>query len=757
MAKVLELLLNEGAGNIAHDTSGHGNDGTIDGAIWQQLISGKPVLSFNGVDNNLIVPNSPSLDIATVVGLRVWMYPQLLQSGLWVGKASGGAIGGYSFYYHQPNGRIAGYVEYPGGWGALVYAPAVLQLNTWYDVFYTFDGQYGRIYINGELVGQSLEYTSGMYPVGSPLDVKATFGGLVGAIEVYDHVPSDAEIEDLHNADKPHYEMLAPTELITYITLPISDIKILPHTVLPNENIGDVISLRGCPGEYRPATFTVYSPIEAALTIEASPLTGPGTIPGPDIRAVKCWYQAGYTIYDVTNKHLTPELLLKDDFLVKVENGENYLKLTTGEYRWISDPTKVPRAEITIIPIDELPVQDSLSLQPVTIPAGTNKQFWITLKIPSDAIAGIYTGKIQLSSNGIVVQEIDLQLQVLPIELQPSYLTYSICYRGRLKPIGSISSEDKNEVQMRAELENMITHGVPTPSSYDGFNMPVLSSVLSMRNDVGMSGQPLFLLNVGMVSPDILADAMQFAQGYGVSEVYFFTVDEPTQVGEIREFCLNAHTVGAKTFAYINRLEVGQQLADVLDVCVCTPQTAETLLPLYHSFGNKVYSYANPQVGEERPETYRRNYGLYLWQKDYDGALDYAYQHAFGSIWNDFDHTVWRDHNFTYPTIDGVIDTIQWEGWREGVNDIRYLTTLLGAIDTAKAQGVDTSAAESYLANLKVSNLMVTDLDQVRREITNHILYIQGEPKPPPVTSVIETVIVAAMVVAVMSAIMRRV
>ena len=57
--------------------------------------------------------------------------------------------------------------------------------------------------------------------------------------------------------------------------------------------------------------------------------------------------------------------------------------------------------------------------------------------------------------------------------------------------------------------------------------------------------------------------------------------------------------------------------------------------------------------------------------------MNYAYQHAFGHIWNDFDSTKFRDHVFAYPTTDGVIDTIQWEGFREAVDDIRYLTILL--------------------------------------------------------------------------------
>jgi len=36
-----------------------------------------------------------------------------------------------------------------------------------------------------------------------------------------------------------------------------------------------------------------------------------------------------------------------------------------------------------------MPIKDAATLQPVDIPAGTQKQFWVTVNIPSDAVAGI--------------------------------------------------------------------------------------------------------------------------------------------------------------------------------------------------------------------------------------------------------------------------------------------------------------------------------------------------------------------------------
>jgi hypothetical protein len=43
----------------------------------------------------------------------------------------------------------------------------------------------------------------------------------------------------------------------------------------------------------------------------------------------------------------------------------------------------------------------------------------------------------------------------------------------------------------------------------------------------------------------------------------------------------------------------------------------------------------------------------------------------------------------TYPTQNGVIDTVQWESIREGINDVRYLTTFYTALRECKDAKVD--------------------------------------------------------------------
>ncbi|MHC4654988.1 MAG: hypothetical protein ACYS91_08205 [Planctomycetota bacterium] len=76
-----------------------------------------------------------------------------------------------------------------------------------------------------------------------------------------------------------------------------------------------------------------------------------------------------------------------------------------------------------------------------------------------------------------------------------------------------------------------------------------------------------------------------------------------------------------------------------------------------------------------------------------------------------------------YPTLNGVIDTIALEGYREAIDDIRYATTLKLQIERAKRSGnkqkkTEASSAEKWLSQLDVAE----DLDDVRSKIIDYIL-----------------------------------
>ena len=176
-------------------------------------------------------------------------------------------------------------------------------------------------------------------------------------------------------------------------------------------------------------------------------------------------------------------------------------------------------------------------------------------------------------------------------------------------------------------------------------------------------------------------------------------------------------------------------VGDILDLLNCYGPPSASEAQRWHSKGHKIFCYANPQAGLEVPETYRRNYGLLLWQAGYDGAMNFAYQAgARGNIWNDWAMPLsnrFRKRAMAYPTVGRPIDTLQWEGWREGVDDVRYLSTLLDIMDkVSQEEGVASpalKAAQDFLLYLRGADLGKLDMDSVRDEIVSHILSLLEE------------------------------
>ncbi len=536
--------------------------------------------------------------------------------------------------------------------------------------------------------------------------------------------------------------------LLTAVGPAIINLKILPDTSLVTlysygYDASSSISLQTSKGEYTAASFVVSSDRDLAnLKITVSNLTsGENIIPSDniDIKAVKVWWQSGTDTIGRTRdlNVLAPELLLHDDTLVKIEGTENFIKgyncdgcyINISQPRFplkISNPTEFQTKENYLI-ANVKPV-DADTLQPVNISANTLKQFWVTVHIPQDAISGNYSGSITLDSNGAFpVKTIALQTEVLPFTLEEPVLEYSIYYRSKLTANGSISSEDKTEEQFRAEIKNIFSHGVINPNLYGQIDNTYLAKALNIRSETGISNQTLYYLGHPQIQSygndlvglkNSVTNLKNFLISYGVSQLYIYAPDEKSMDNPENRAQINAvHEVGGKVFNGQSK-DKANSIVDVLDMAIVSLIPDAVLADKYHSYGHKIYNYANPQLGVEQPETYRRNYGLILWKSGYDGAMDYAYQHSFDFGWNDFDHETYKDHVMAYPTMNGVIDTIQWEGFREGVNDVRYLTTLLKYINLAKAQTGNTYNLGVQAENwINTADLAYGDLNQIRKEM----------------------------------------
>jgi hypothetical protein len=530
----------------------------------------------------------------------------------------------------------------------------------------------------------------------------------------------------------------APLEV--YAVRAITNDRILPDASTVPAAAGRELVVAACRGEYESASFAVGAERDVkGLELHISDLkseTGDCSIPASaiDPYVVKCWYQSGRDIRFRNERILTPELLLKDDALVRVdyEKKHNYLRATDSSgqesYFLISGPDSSN--------LENISVWDAKELQPVDIAAGTVKQFWLTVQVPENAEPGEYSGEIRLTAEGGVEKEIPLRLRVLPFKLEEPVLRYSIYYRGKLRKdgIGSISSEWKSPEQYEAEMRDMKAHGVLFPTVYQGYDPKLLSLMFQLREKAGLPKGALYTLGIGTGSPteaeqlaalqDGVRRWVEIAAAHGYGPVYVYGIDEARgeRLTAQQKAWEAVKKAGARVFVacYKGTFEVmGERLG--LAVLAGKPDREEA--NKYHRVGSQIFCYANPQVGVEEPETYRRNFGLVLWKGNYDGAMNYAYQHSFGHIWNDFDHDRYRDHVFAYPTDDGVIGTIQWDGFREGVNDVRYLSTLLKMIENARRSYSPRAAeAERWLEQVDPAG----DLGVIREKMIEWILKLRN-------------------------------
>lgn len=513
--------------------------------------------------------------------------------------------------------------------------------------------------------------------------------------------------------------------LLLYGPRAMTNDRLLPDTFPIPAPLAEELSCSGCRGEYESVTVAVYAIDDITdLLVTVDDLRGPGgSIPADavDVRVVKVWYQAGRGIRDLKGRILVPELLLKDDDLVRVdtETQQNALRSTAPDdietYLLCSGPTSENLENVRPI--------DAMELQPVDIPADSLKQFWITVRIPDECAPGRYEGKVELRSAGATA-ELPLTVTVHPFELEPSRLIYSIYYRAKLSPddTPTITSELRSEEQYRAEIEDFRAHGVVYPTNYQSWGEGQIRRVLEIREEVGMPDGPFFNLGRGTGNTDDPAQlaALQEDVGkwidlcgdFGYDPVYFYGMDEATgeRLKSQQMTWQAVQDAGGKTFVACYK-KTFEAMGPLLNCAVLAgpPDPAEA--EKWHSVGSLAFCYANPQVGPEEPETFRRNFGLLLWKAGFDGAMDYAYQHGFGHVWNDFDSASYRDHNFTYPTVNGIVDTVQWEGFREGVDDVRYATTLERAIDDAPDAKAEVAAqAKAWLDDLDPSG----NLDELR-------------------------------------------
>jgi PKD repeat protein len=557
-----------------------------------------------------------------------------------------------------------------------------------------------------------------------------------------------------------------------YITITNPSVNIYPipspdfTRYLPNSNTnlpspGLSLSQNTTPGEYEASSF-IAQPQTAVtdMTVLATPLTsGSNTIPASevDFKGVKAWWMptnfpTNQSDYNASmGQYLIPELLLNDLSILNVSlvtPGDQTLRIS------------FPNGTVMYFPLNattvgNFPTNANIfdnatatgQMQPFAVPAGSNQQIWITTNVSAGTPPGVYTGQIWVNSSATTPLAMNFTVTVLPYTLPTPSLKYGIYFTHRVGVTdpaswspdnGSFSTDQIPAANCVAELTDMKNHGVLYPMDIDSWDNLGTSSYagfergLQLRNQIGLPTDVLYTrngINSGYyfaISPsdlNTLAARVKSAENqisaYGFKKLYLYGQDEPTSaqlISEIPAFTTE-YLNGSYPYYAADRPGVDLPAINVTSLLTLSGATNTTDMGLYRALNPSIpfFRYGDPQSGVPNPEVYRSNFGLGLWKDGYSGAMDWAYMNGYGqSIWNDFDSPneggwYYSEENFVYPKSDGVIDTIQWEGLREGIDDTRYAdlltqgsgsrTAAINIINSGITAGSDMSTVRAGLIN----------------------------------------------------------
>jgi hypothetical protein len=200
--------LDENTGTTAADAAGGDNPGTLtNGPLWTTGRIGS-ALSFDGINDSVSVPDSPSLDLTGALTLSAWVNPAITTTSYKTVM-----IKNYTYFLYASapgcnGGILAGLSGTPG---RVVCDTTPLAVNTWTHVALTYDGAAVRLYRNGVLKA-SAAVTGGPTVTAGTLQLGASqygehFKGKLDEARVYNRALSAAEVLALVNA--------APTGIVT--------------------------------------------------------------------------------------------------------------------------------------------------------------------------------------------------------------------------------------------------------------------------------------------------------------------------------------------------------------------------------------------------------------------------------------------------------------------------------------------------------------------------------------------------------------
>ena len=197
-------LFEEGEGKTVKDASGNGHDGKISGILnWTKAKFGKG-LEFPGDDTGYIVVDSTKKLELETLSIEAWVKVQKL-TGKWQGivckQQAGCTNRNYGIWVQKDQGVLHAQIGANGGCAFNVNGTAKITDNNWHHLAFTFDGEMGRLYVDGKM--ETEKANAATFQSNDPITIGVpnidNAGGLLGIIEeirISNVARSEAEIKE---------------------------------------------------------------------------------------------------------------------------------------------------------------------------------------------------------------------------------------------------------------------------------------------------------------------------------------------------------------------------------------------------------------------------------------------------------------------------------------------------------------------------------------------------------------------------------
>ena len=199
------------------DASGDGNTGTCGVACPAMGVPGKvgTAASFNGLDDQIAIPDSPSLRLNQFT-IALWVYPKQIKADFQplVDKNNSTGDRNYGLLI-VPNSMQVRYSIWAGDCATKFAANSAgqLTLNTWNHVAFTYDGAVERLYINGILDSSNAAPTASLCQTAVPVNIGMVtaaflpFNGMLDDIQIYNQALSTVSVASLFNSPAGYWKL----------------------------------------------------------------------------------------------------------------------------------------------------------------------------------------------------------------------------------------------------------------------------------------------------------------------------------------------------------------------------------------------------------------------------------------------------------------------------------------------------------------------------------------------------------------------